>query len=424
MRTGRYLFLRSLVGRMPVPGFLSTHGSNVGASQGADEDLLSFYSTTASTTWKAPRLDSPHRTIAPGNTGTGYVKNFATLEPPRAASHDGDRFQSTYKRLHTEANTVMRHNAEADPRDMTESQQAVGGFTTATCPSPIKWREESYMRQNLVLSPYLLNQRVKANPTEYENEGWGPNLYSTTFQSALPHPRSIQVRQQQDRGPPTSTSFRTETVRSGWKENDPGRPHPWEHPGTVPTSSTYRETMKMPMEMHPVLQSKTTAARSGLSRSIKTVLLGRTKPRAVDSLSTTHLSYIQGRQSDLTAAEVAPPRNGGQLCSTGFMQNIPHPESVIPKRRLAQLDRPDPADWTTSTASAHMHPRSFITNTDMYGRVLKVASGIPSSFGRAVVPLDRFEDVESLSQDQLHPTVAKVRGQRDPLFYNTRTFKI
>ncbi|KAJ1468033.1 hypothetical protein T484DRAFT_1920901 [Baffinella frigidus] len=342
---------------------------------------------------------------------------------------------------------------------------------TATCPSPIKWREESYMRQNLVLSPYLLNQRVKANPTEYENEGWGPNLYSTTFQSALPHPRSIQVRQQQDRGPPTSTSFRTETVRSGWKENDPGRPHPWEHPGTVPTSSTYRETMKMPMEMHPVLQSKTTAARSGLSRSIKTVLLGRTKPRAVDSLSTTHLSYIQGRQSDLTAAEVAPPRNGGQLCSTGFMQNIPHPESVIPKRRLAQLDRPDPADWTTSTASAHMHPRSldrpdpadwttstasahmhprsFITNTDMYGRVLKVASGIPSSFGRAVVPLDRFEDVESLSQDQLHPTVAKdgerlsqdhlhptvakdqlhptvakVRGQRDPLFYNTRTFKI
>jgi len=39
------------------------------------------------------------------------VKNFARLEPPRVASHDGDRFQSTYKRLHTEANTVMRHNA-------------------------------------------------------------------------------------------------------------------------------------------------------------------------------------------------------------------------------------------------------------------------------------------------------------------------
>ena len=46
-----------------------------------------------------------------GDTGTGYVRNFARLEPPRVASHDGDRLQSTYKRLHAEANTVMRHNA-------------------------------------------------------------------------------------------------------------------------------------------------------------------------------------------------------------------------------------------------------------------------------------------------------------------------
>ena len=42
-----------------APGFLCSAGSNVDGSTGADSDLMSFYCTTAATTWKDPKLARP-----------------------------------------------------------------------------------------------------------------------------------------------------------------------------------------------------------------------------------------------------------------------------------------------------------------------------------------------------------------------------
>lgn len=39
-----------------APGFFSSAGSNVEGSTGADSDPMSFYSTTAATTWKDPGI--------------------------------------------------------------------------------------------------------------------------------------------------------------------------------------------------------------------------------------------------------------------------------------------------------------------------------------------------------------------------------
>jgi hypothetical protein len=82
--------------------------------QGADEDLMSFYSTTASTSWKAPRIQRDNQALVPSQTDTGYIKNCGRLQPPKEPE-DADRFQSAYKRLHTEANTVIRKSASECP---------------------------------------------------------------------------------------------------------------------------------------------------------------------------------------------------------------------------------------------------------------------------------------------------------------------
>ena len=63
---------------------------------------------------------------------------------------------------------------------------------TATCPSPLRWAEESYTRHEVVVSPQEMQRRVKANPTEYENGGFGPRKYSTTARVSHPHPLHVR----------------------------------------------------------------------------------------------------------------------------------------------------------------------------------------------------------------------------------------
>jgi|LauGreDrversion2_3_1035106.scaffolds.fasta_scaffold169703_1 hypothetical protein len=83
------------------------------------------------------------------------------------------------------------------------------------------------------------------------------------------------------------------------------------------------------------------------------------------------------------------------------------------------------------------------------------AAGLPSSYGRAVIPVNRLHSVEAPTLNQLHPSVAQVdvmtcvvhfprasvatgtllilglilcivqlRARRDPYYYDSKTFKI
>ncbi len=89
-------------GRTWAPGYLSTSSGNIEVSQGGDHDIMSFYSTEASTAWTNKRFPDRYENMT--EISTGYVKNFPHIQEP--TRKDEDSYVSTYKAVN--AGTMKR----------------------------------------------------------------------------------------------------------------------------------------------------------------------------------------------------------------------------------------------------------------------------------------------------------------------------
>jgi len=88
-----------------APGFLSTGGSNVMVSVGGDQDIMSHWATSASTSWIPKKANMPvenHPVIS-----TGYVKNLSYVDsPPKTGEDEG--YISTYRKTFDSALATRR----------------------------------------------------------------------------------------------------------------------------------------------------------------------------------------------------------------------------------------------------------------------------------------------------------------------------
>mmetsp|Transcript_26730 Transcript_26730/g.54466 ORF Transcript_26730/g.54466 Transcript_26730/m.54466 type:complete len:427 (-) Transcript_26730:1272-2552(-) len=407
-------------------GTLAQSASNVEVSTGGDEDLCSFYSTVASSTWKNHhQARYANHFDAPGDIMTGFVKNFPHVQSPRLEPEQ--QYESTYKSLNklTEQSVQSADTA----RVITSESEHMGGFAHASSPSPIKWRDNLLRRQS-PLPTQVLTTRRKRDPTEWENGGQGPADYSTSFKVSYLAPDEMEDKCNATASRRTSVhALEKKSLSSGWRENNLNRDHPWIHPGAPEEAeTTYRSDVRYPgaLSCNP---EESPMISSGYSRSARKVVFGRNEAQQADKMSTTHLAYIKGRTSAMAGmvVEVRPGPDGKPLGSSGFCKNLSDPAAVFPQ--LEKLTGPDgkrlrqpPTDYLTSTGESFCHPGLRLVSKGPL--TLSAAAGMPSSYARAVVPVNRLEASSAPALAQLHPTVALLRAKRDPFFYDSKTFKI
>ena len=406
-----------------VPGFLSSSSSNVDVSAGGDSDLMSFYSTTAATTWKAhaPRVQSPAQS---GDTVTGFIKNFGNIQPvPDDAPLE--KYTTTYSHVNSEREQLQRSkNAAVNP--LTNTAQQTGGFISASCPSPIKY---SALGRPAFPSKRLLDQRRKRDPTEWEHQGAGPADYETTFGSSWTHPSLMEDKchARASLGGSNSAVLERACLTSGWRENTILRDHPWVHPGVPPdVETTYRVTNRIPSK-NAVRSEMQPMSSTAFSRSQRKIVLGRGALMPEDRMSTTHSAYLAGRTSPYLAmapgsiVELNSNVSQQGLSNTGFSKNVSQPQNVFP--RAPDTDLPTQSFYDTTTSTAYEHPSRW-ASTRAGTTMVDGAAGLPSAFGRAVVPVTRLQAVGAPTLGQLHPSIAALRARRDPLYYDSKTYKI
>jgi hypothetical protein len=340
-----------------------------------------------------------------------------------------------------------------------------GSFATASCPSPIKWKDEKYRRFGFP-SKKLLDTRRKRDPTEWENGGSGPSDFSTSFGMSW-----LAPQQQEDKcnaratlSTSSSSALEKASLTSGWRENNTNREHPWIHPGVPDTTeTTYRLTNRIPAkrggrsEIAPM-------PTSGYARSARKIVFGRSALLPEEQMSTTHLNYLAGRTNVLSGT-VVDLRPGEKVedgfAQSGFCKNLPHPMEVFPRSSAGEL--PPEVLYSTATQSSFSHPSKFRTekpigvdcgkdrimndatsavpllghcltaardaphppsicsrsqcypshnvpccHSCLVAAVMLSAAGLPSSYGRAVIPVNRLHSVEAPTLNQLHPSVAQV----------------
>eukprot|EP00802_Teleaulax_amphioxeia_P012890 Tamp_12935.p1 GENE.Tamp_12935~~Tamp_12935.p1 ORF type:complete len:382 (+),score=45.46 Tamp_12935:42-1148(+) len=347
-------------GRMSAwaPGFLSGAGSNVEASAGADSDPMSFYCSTSATTWRNPGMSAlPRKNEGTGDTSTGFIKNFAHIQEPWEEQQE--RFLTTYKRVNNEREE--RTQTSDASRTITSECTHTGSFATASCPSPIKWKDEKYRRLAFPSKP-LLEKRRKRDPTEWENDGVGPTDFSTSFGMSWQAPD-----QQEDKcnarvtlSTSSSSALEKASLTSGWRENNTNREHPWIHPG-VPesTETTYRLTNRIPAKRGGRSEIAPMSS-SGYARSARKIIFGRNALLPEEQMSTTHLNYLAGRTNALSGL-VVDLKPGEKVedgfAQSGFCKNLPHPLEVFPRSSPQEL--PPQIQYATSTQVSYSHPSKF-----------------------------------------------------------------
>jgi len=373
---------------------------------------MSFYSTVASSTWKNPYDGKPNAVDIHGDTSTGFIKNFPHCERTDGEAEGREQFMSTYRsvndihsRRSSEGNTVV-----GEPN-------LQGGFASSNTASPIKWNRDLLRRNSPLPSKRILSVRRKRDPTEWENEGMGPDYYSTSFRTSYPAPGE-QEDKCNARAPERTdvNAFDKAGLPSGWRENNHQREHPWYH-SEDKMSTTYTDTLR-PVRSSYGKRAESPMSSSGYARAQSKVVFGRSQLQPLERMSTTHLSYIKGRTNSLAGqvVEIAPMLEGNRLGESGFCKNLPQPGSIIPQSSTSSRK-----SFSTSFQSAFVHPA---THSSGEPTSMNAAAGLPSSYARAITPVTRLESVTALPLNQLHPTVALLRAKRDPFFYDAKTFKI
>jgi len=257
-----------------------------------------------------------------------------------------------YHRVHTHTDAS---------RTITSECTHTGSFATASCPSPIKWKDEKYRRLAFPSKP-LLEKRRKRDPTEWENDGVGPTDFSTSFGMSWQAPD-----QQEDKcnarvtlSTSSSSALEKASLTSGWRENNTNREHPWIHPG-VPesTETTYRLTNRIPAKRGGRSEIAPMSS-SGYARSARKIIFGRNALLPEEQMSTTHLNYLAGRTNALSGL-VVDLKPGEKVedgfAQSGFCKNLPHPLEVFPRSSPQEL--PPQIQYATSTQVSYSHPSKF-----------------------------------------------------------------
>jgi len=421
------------------PGYLSLAPSSVVVSSGGDADIFSHWSTQASSSWTPKKAQVPIE----NNTmiSTGFVKNTAHIESPKQPNPDA--FATSYRLTHADTLSPMGRGT-ASSRITTADTRSPGGFATSSKHSPIKWQHPG-RRGSIPPSRSMLETKKPKDPIELENLGLGPADYSTSSAEAWLHPadaasRKLASRASMERGTPTSPGpaglgprapTAAGNTSTGWRENNLLREHPWLHPGALPTTSTYREDNKSGVLMQAVSgynensSSELPTSGSGFVRSQRKVPLGISQLLPHERISTTHLSYMQGRTAPMQGlvVEIAPRAGGGRpLGQSGFLKNAPSSAGSVMPITTASPGVWDPADsYRTSSSLCFEHP-GLRPGYQTGDSVVPVA-GLSSSYARSVVPVDSLME-PPVHMHRIHPTVALLMAKRDPYYYNTATFKI
>ena len=273
-----------------------------------------------------------------------------SVAPDRRSTDTGRRV--VYHRVHTHTDAS---------RTITSECTHTGSFATASCPSPIKWKDEKYRRLAFPSKP-LLEKRRKRDPTEWENDGVGPTDFSTSFGMSWQAPD-----QQEDKcnarvtlSTSSSSALEKASLTSGWRENNTNREHPWIHPG-VPesTETTYRLTNRIPAKRGGRSEIAPMSS-SGYARSARKIIFGRNALLPEEQMSTTHLNYLAGRTNALSGL-VVDLKPGEKVedgfAQSGFCKNLPHPLEVFPRSSPQEL--PPQIQYATSTQVSYSHPSKF-----------------------------------------------------------------
>ena len=258
----------------------------------------------------------------------------------------------------------------------------------------------------------------------------GPADFSTTSRASYTRRRGDPSESSRASA---AGSARRDSARSGWKENNAVRDHPWAHPGQAdPPASTYTDTTLPPRSPAPESPLSVPSpggrrdgpprAESGFSRHTHKVVLGPgppDPPAVEDLLSTTHLAYVAGRRPRGRTGPPAPlsitaPPGSDTLGESGYCRayNI-DPELVIPHSPSSPASGAGAAGHFSTTAAADfVHPAA---RAGARRALALPAAGAPSGYARAVAPLDALASPPP--QARLHPTVLAAQAKRDPKPY-------
>jgi len=198
-------------------------------------------------------------------------------------------------------------------------------------------------------------------------------------------------------------------------------------------SSTYREENRPNMLMQAVSGYSTETATalptcgSGFVRASRGAgSLGTMKHDQYDRMSTTHQQYMQGRIAPMQGLVVdIAPRIPGQpgLGQSGFVKNASKGGYVLPLTNSSDSDWNPKDVYNTTNSRSFEHPG--LKPANHHGDTMVPASGLSSSFARAVVPVDRLNE-SPVDIGRLHPSVALLLTRRDPYNHSTtgKTFKV